>query len=74
MKILKKIMLVVVLLSVPGYTLSANSGYMRVSLIEGDVQIKTPDADDWGFASVNTHPLQRVISFGSLRTGGLNSS
>jgi hypothetical protein len=54
MKILKAVMLVVVLLSVPGYALSANSGYMRVSLIEGDVQIKTPDADDWGFASVNT--------------------
>lgn len=47
-------MLVVVLLLVPGYALSANLGYMRVSLIEGDVQIKTPDSDEWGIASVNT--------------------
>ena len=27
---------------------------MRISLIEGDVQIKTPDAGDWGYASINT--------------------
>jgi hypothetical protein len=54
MKILKSVMLVVVLLLVPAYALSANYGYMRISLIEGDVQIKTPDAEDWGFASVNT--------------------
>ena len=54
MKILKAMMLVIVLLIVPGYALSANSGYMRVSLIEGDVQIKTPDSEEWGFASVNT--------------------
>jgi len=54
MKILKTVMLVVVLLLVPVYALSANFGYMRISLIEGDVQIKTPDAGDWGYASINT--------------------
>ncbi|MHB8882820.1 MAG: DUF6600 domain-containing protein [Thermodesulfovibrionales bacterium] len=54
MNILKTVMLVVVLLLVPGYAFSANLGYMRISLIDGDVQIKTPDADDWGYASVNT--------------------
>ena len=54
MKILKAVMLVVVLLLVPAYALSANLGYMRISLIEGDVQIKTPDAGDWGYASINT--------------------
>ena len=53
MKILKTVMLVVVLLLVPVYALSANLGYMRISLIEGDVQIKTPDAGDWGTASIN---------------------
>ena len=57
MKNLKTVMLVVVMLLVPVYALSANLGYMRISLIEGDVQIKTPDADDWGYASVNT-PLE----------------
>ncbi len=54
MKILKTVMILIVLLLVPGYALSANPGYMRVSLIEGDVQIKTPDSDEWGIASVNT--------------------
>ncbi len=54
MKIFKTAMLVVVLLLVPAYALAANLGYMRISLIEGDVQIKTPDAGDWGYASINT--------------------
>src|SRR5665811_2298621 len=36
------------------YALSANLDYMRISLIEGDVQIKTTDAGDWGAASINT--------------------
>ena len=54
MKILKTVMLVVVLLLVPVYAFSSNYGYMRVSLIEGDVQIKTSDSEDWGLASVNT--------------------
>jgi len=54
MKILKTLMLATVLLLVPVYALSANLGYMRISLIEGDVQIKTPDAGDWGYASINT--------------------
>jgi len=54
MKILKTVLLVVVLLLVPVYALSANLGYMRISLIEGDVQIMTPDSGDWGYASINT--------------------
>jgi len=54
MKILKALMIATVLLLVPAYALSANLGYMRISLIEGDVQIKTPDAGDWGYASINT--------------------
>src|SRR4030065_500409 len=54
MKILKAVMIAAVLLLAPAYALSSNLGYMRISLIEGDVQIKTPDAGDWGFASINT--------------------
>ena len=46
-------MIAVVLFLVPAYAFSANLGYMRISLIEGDVQIKTPDAGDWGLASMN---------------------
>ncbi len=51
---IKKIMLVLVFLVVPGYAVSADLGYMRISLIEGDVQLKTPEAGDWGYAAVNT--------------------
>ena len=54
MKILKTVMLAVILLLVPAYAFSSNYGYMRISLVEGDVQIKTPDAEDWGYASINT--------------------
>jgi len=54
MKILKTVMLVVGLVIMPTYAFSANLGYMRISLIAGDVQIKTPGADDWGMASINS--------------------
>jgi hypothetical protein len=53
MKILKTVMISTMLLFVPAYAFSAELGYMRVSLIEGDVQIKTPDAGEWGLASIN---------------------
>jgi len=53
MKIFKTVMLAVVLLLAPAYAFSSNYGYIRVSLIEGDVQIKTPEAGDWGYASIN---------------------
>ncbi|MGD1076122.1 MAG: FecR family protein [Thermodesulfovibrionales bacterium] len=54
MKILKTAMIATVLLLVPAYAFCANLGWMRVSLIEGDVQIKTPEAGDWGLTSINT--------------------
>ena len=53
MRIIKAVILATALLLVPGYALSSNFGYMRISLIEGDVQVKTPDAGDWGPASIN---------------------
>jgi len=56
MKIFKLMMMAFVLFVVQAYAFSASAslGYMRISLIENDVQIKTPEADEWGFASVNT--------------------
>ena len=56
MKIFKLLLMAVVLVVVQAYAFSASAslGYMRISLIENDVQIKTPEADEWGFASVNT--------------------
>jgi len=53
MKILKTVMIAAALLLLPVYAFSSNFGYMRISLAEGDVQIKTPDAEDWGYASIN---------------------
>jgi hypothetical protein len=53
MKILKVVTIVTVLLLVPVYAISSNLGYMHITLIEGDVQIKTPEAGDWGLASIN---------------------
>ena len=53
MKIIKAVLLAAVLLLVPGYALASDLGYMRISLIEGDVQVKTPEAGDWGPASIN---------------------
>ncbi len=54
MKTVKTVMFVVVLLLAPVYAHAANQGYMRISHIEGEVQIKTTDAEDWGYASINT--------------------
>jgi len=53
MKILKTGILMFVLLGWPVYAIAANLGYMRINLIEGDVQIKTPAAEDWGIAAIN---------------------
>ncbi len=53
MKMLRAVLCVVVLLLMPAYAFSANPGFMRLSLIEGDIQVKTPEAEDWGAASIN---------------------
>ena len=53
MKHVKVVLIAVVLLMLPAYALPADLGYMRISLMEGDVQIKTPEAGDWGPASIN---------------------
>lgn len=53
MKILKTVMIATMLLFVPAFAFASELGYMRISLIEGDVQVKTPDAGEWGLASIN---------------------
>jgi hypothetical protein len=53
MKIFKAVIISIAVLLLPAYAISSNSGYMRISLIEGDVQIKTQEAGDWGLASIN---------------------
>ena len=53
MKILRMVMVAVALLLAPAYAFSAELGWMHISLIEGNVQIQTPDAGDWGAAAIN---------------------
>ena len=38
----------------PAFSYSAILGDLRLSLIEGDVQVKTADTEDWVPAAINT--------------------
>ncbi|HEX9080169.1 MAG TPA: hypothetical protein VF795_11300, partial [Desulfuromonadaceae bacterium] len=53
MKTFIRVLIATMLLSVPAYAFSAELGYMRISYVEGDAQIRTPEAGEWGIASVN---------------------
>ena len=53
MRTLKAVFVALVFLLLPAFSQAQGLGNMRVSYIEGDVQAKTPDADDWGPASIN---------------------
>jgi Family of unknown function (DUF6600)/FecR protein len=53
MKILKCVILAFMLLSFPAYSSGSILGSLRISLIEGDVQVKTEDTGEWVPASIN---------------------
>ncbi len=53
MKTFIRVLMATMLLFAPAYAFSAGLGYMRISYIEGDVQVKTPEAGEWGGASIN---------------------
>ncbi|MDA8241965.1 MAG: FecR domain-containing protein [Nitrospiraceae bacterium] len=53
MKVRTFVMVAIMILLAPSYALPADSGWMRISLLQGDVQIKTADSGDWGPASLN---------------------
>jgi hypothetical protein len=53
MKIFKFLTIISILFLVPAYSHSQNFGDLRISLIDGDVQIRTEDTGDWVPASVN---------------------
>jgi hypothetical protein len=53
MKILKYLILAFMLLSFPAYSQGSTLGSLRISLIEGDVQVKTEDTGEWVPASIN---------------------
>ncbi|MDD5757516.1 MAG: FecR domain-containing protein [Desulfobulbaceae bacterium] len=50
---LKKTLLLLFFLLVPNVAATAGLGELRLSLIEGDVQIKTADTQDWSAAVIN---------------------
>ncbi len=53
MKNFKFIFLISILLLFPAYSYPAALGFLRISLIDGDVQIKTEDTEEWVPASIN---------------------
>ncbi|MFZ5771316.1 MAG: DUF6600 domain-containing protein, partial [Thermodesulfobacteriota bacterium] len=56
MKAVKAALFAAVLMMVQAYAFcaSASLGYMRLSYLEGDAQIMTPEAGEWGPLSINT--------------------
>jgi hypothetical protein len=57
MRTLKVFFLIPMFFLIPALCYSSNLEYMRTSLLDGDVQIKTQDSDDWVPASINM-PLE----------------
>jgi hypothetical protein len=58
MKILKYMLAILIVFLLPAYSYPSNLGSIRLSLIEGDIQIKTADTEeDWVPASINM-PLE----------------
>ncbi len=53
MKILKYVVLAFVLFYLPSYSSSSTPGSLHISLIEGDVQVRTEDTGEWVPASIN---------------------
>jgi hypothetical protein len=53
MKTLKLLILMSVLIFLPGYGFSHSLENLRISLIDGDVQIRTEDTGEWVPASIN---------------------
>jgi len=54
MKTVKVILMVMAVLLLPAYAHTATLGSVRVSFLEGDVQMRTTEAGDWVPAAVNT--------------------
>lgn len=54
MKKIKVILLMMAVLLLPVYAHSATLGSVRISFLEGDVQMRTTEAGDWVPAAVNT--------------------
>ena len=53
MRIIWIVIITLAMLLTPLCAFPAPLGWMRISFVAGDVQVKTPEADDWGAAAVN---------------------
>jgi hypothetical protein len=53
MKVFKLLMIILTFFLFPAYSYSQDLGELRISLIAGDVQIRTEDTEDWVPASIN---------------------
>jgi hypothetical protein len=53
MKILKYVVLAFVLFYFPAYSSGSTVGFLHISMIEGDVQVRTEDTGEWVPASIN---------------------
>jgi len=54
MKTVKVILLVMAVLLLPRFADALDLGSVRISFLEGDVQMRTTEADDWVPAAINT--------------------
>lgn len=70
MNIYKYIIIVLMLILLPASSYASDLGYMHISLIQGDVQIKTDDTLDWVAASINM-PLKENDRLWVPETGRL---
>ena len=53
MKIIKYVVLAFILFCFPTFSLGSTLGSLRISLMEGDVQVRTEDTGEWVLASIN---------------------
>ncbi len=54
MKALKFVLMVMAVLLLPAYAHALDLGSVRISFLEGDVQMRTTEAGDWVAAAINT--------------------
>jgi hypothetical protein len=53
MKIVRFFAFLFILFFIPNYSFSSSLEFMHISLIDGDVQIRTEDTEEWVLASIN---------------------
>jgi len=70
---MKVILLVLAVLLLPAYAHTATLGNVRISFLEGDVQMRTTEAGDWSLL-LSTRLWMKATSYGCRREEGWSSS